>query len=136
MAFDFPKRSEFGKLLKQMRVRADLTQKRLAEVTGIPEAEICRCERGLKKPWNDPLRLEAVARALGLAPVGCRAWDRFMLVALPEGKVPTHLNKIIRNPLVTAIIAKLDGMTQTELKEVLESLDAVKEENKPVSWSV
>ena len=47
----------------EARAKADITQKRLAELSGIDQADISKIERGIANP--SVLTLERIARALG-----------------------------------------------------------------------
>jgi transcriptional regulator with XRE-family HTH domain len=52
-----------GKVLKLLRVEQDLTQVRLSELSGIPQAQISRLERGLRPT---PREVLALAQVFGL----------------------------------------------------------------------
>lgn len=53
-----------GELIKEARIRADMTQKQLADILKIPYQGIGQWERGIRKPKIETIRL--IAQALGV----------------------------------------------------------------------
>jgi transcriptional regulator with XRE-family HTH domain len=55
-----------GRLIREARKRAGLTQSELARAVGVQKAAVCRWERAYRAPPHD--MLIAVAKALGVRP--------------------------------------------------------------------
>jgi DNA-binding XRE family transcriptional regulator len=65
-----PEMVEFGRLVRQARLMAGITQHRLASLSGISQSSICRLERGLV-PSMHAWKLVKIAFALrGNLPLG------------------------------------------------------------------
>lgn len=58
--------NQFGAALRRMRTESDLTQERLAEITGLHRTEISLLERGERKPLLETI--VALCRGLGVTP--------------------------------------------------------------------
>jgi predicted ATPase/transcriptional regulator with XRE-family HTH domain len=81
--------SAFGRLLKQLRVAAGLSQEALAERAGLSARGLSDLERGLRRaPQRQTVR--RVAEALGLSPAARAALEA--AVVRPRGPAPSAVN--------------------------------------------
>src|SRR5437868_5198707 len=68
--------SEFGPLLKALRVRAGFGLRKFAQMIDMPAPNLCDLEHGRRNPPSDPDRLRAIAEFLGLTE-GSPDWEQF-----------------------------------------------------------
>ena len=82
---------EFGKLMKQLRLRRGLSLRGYCREFGLDPAYVSRMERGLLPPPVDVTRVEELAASLGLPP-DSQEWDEFVATAaVSAGRIPSGL---------------------------------------------
>jgi transcriptional regulator with XRE-family HTH domain len=113
-------RKIFGEMLKELRLKRELTLRKFCLITGIDPGNLSRWERGVSAPPSDET-IERMAATLGLEQGTDEYDDFFAAAALSKGRLP---KKALENEQLMAklpvFFRTLDGRKLTE-----EQLDAV-----------
>jgi len=112
----------FGDMLKELRLKRELTLRKFCLITGVDPGNLSRWERGVSAPPSDEL-IERMAATLGLEQ-GTDEFDDFLTAAaLSKGRLP---KKTLENEQLMAklpvFFRTMDGRKLTE-----EQLDALLE---------
>jgi transcriptional regulator with XRE-family HTH domain len=113
-------RKIFGDMLKELRLKKELTLRKFCLITGVDPGNLSRWERGVSAPPSDEL-IERMAVTLGLEPGTDEFEDFIAAAALSKGRIP---KKALENEQLMAklpvFFRTLDGRKLSE-----EQLDAL-----------
>ena len=117
----------FGDMLKELRLKRELTLRKFCQLTGVDPGNLSRWERGVSAPPSDET-IERIAAYLGLEQGTNEYEDFFTAAALSKGKLP---KKALENEQLMAklpvFFRTMDGRKLTE--EQLDALiEIIKEE--------
>ena len=120
-------RKIFGEMLKELRLKRELTLRKFCLITGVDPGNLSRWERGVSAPPADG-PIERFAAALGLEQGTDEFDDFFAAAALSKGRIP---KKVLSDEELVAklpmFFRTLDGKKLTE--EQLDALiELIKEE--------
>jgi transcriptional regulator with XRE-family HTH domain len=109
---DFARRwdlDEFGPLLREWRLGANIGLRRFAELVGIKPSNWSDIENGRRHPPSDPEKLREIAEALGLA-VGSPEWQQLFDAARRQGDLPADIRHMADRRLVPALLRTIDDL--------------------------
>jgi transcriptional regulator with XRE-family HTH domain len=100
---------EFGPLLRELRLKANLGLRRFAELMAIKPSNLSEIENGRRHPPGDPEKLREIAEALGLAE-GSDEWRRLFDAARRGGDLPADIRHMANRKLVPALLRTIDDL--------------------------
>ncbi len=100
---------EFGPLLRELRLRANLGLRRFAELIAIKPSNLSDIENGRRHPPGDSEKLREIAETLGLAE-GSDDWRRFFDAARRGGDLPADIRHLANRKLVPALLRTIDDL--------------------------
>lgn len=101
--------SDFGKLLKSLRLERKITQRALGELVGIDFTYISKIENGTMEP-------PAVDKIIKIAEILGEDADKMLLAAK---KVPSHFQKVItENKDVPVLLRKANSLSPKQWEEI------------------
>jgi transcriptional regulator with XRE-family HTH domain len=101
--------NEFGSLLRELRLRANIGLRRFAELVGIKPSNLSDIENGRRHPPSDPDKLREIAESLGLAE-GSTDWQQLFDAARREGDLPADIRHMADRKLVPALLRTIDNL--------------------------
>ena len=100
---------EFGPLLRELRLAANLGLRRFAELIGVKPSNLSDIENGRRLPPSDPAKLGEIAEALGL-PEGSDEYRRLFDAARRQGELPGDIRHMAERNLVPALLRTIDNL--------------------------
>jgi transcriptional regulator with XRE-family HTH domain len=100
---------EFGLLLKESRLKANIGLRRFAELVGIKPSNLSDIESGRRHPPADPDKLREIAETLGLAE-DSDEWRRLFDAARRQGDLPADIRHMADRNLVPALLRTIDNL--------------------------
>ncbi len=104
---------QFGRMVREARLRQDMSQQDLARLAGVNASSVSRAEAGVVRPSEETV--ERLAKALGLDPDRCR---------LAAGYAPKSANALER----TLAASRRDGYETPLSPEVKKAVELILEE--------
>ena len=101
--------NQFGPMLRDSRLKANLGLRRFAELIGIKPSNLSDIENGRRHPPADPEKLREIAEALGLAE-GSDEWRRLFDTARRQGDLPPDIRHMADRRLVPALLRTIDNL--------------------------
>jgi transcriptional regulator with XRE-family HTH domain len=100
---------EFGPLLRDLRLRANLGLRRFAEMIDIKPSNLSDIEKGRRHPPADTEKLQEIAVTLGLID-GSVEWRCLFDAARRQGDLPADVRHMADRKLVPALLRTLDNL--------------------------
>jgi len=100
---------DFGPLLRDLRLKANLGLRRFAELIGIKPSNLSDIENGRRHPPADPEKLREIAETLGLAE-DSEEWRRLFDAARRHGDLPADIRHMADHKLVPALLRTIDNL--------------------------
>ena len=100
---------EFGPLLREMRLKANLGLRRFAELIDIKPSNLSDIENGRRHPPAGSEKLREIAETLGLAE-GSDEWQRLFDAARRRGDLPADIRHMADRKLVPALLRTIDNL--------------------------
>lgn len=110
-----------GDLIREARLNANMTQKELAAILGIPYQGIGQWERGVRKPKIETIRM--IAQALGVDVYSLADFDTAS--QLLEGSMNAKLERL--SPKEKALIIAFDQLNDAGQDKVIERAEELLE---------
>lgn len=101
--------NDFGPLLRDLRLRANLGLRRFAELVGIKPSNLSDIENGRRHPPSDPEKLREIAEALGLAEDSLE-WEQLFDAARRPGDLPADIRHMADRKLIPALLRTIDDL--------------------------
>lgn len=106
--------SEFGKMLKSLRMEKKISQRKLAEAVGIDFTYISKIENGTMDPPAED-KIISIAKVLNVDP------DKMLIIAK---KIPSDFHKVItENDNIPAFLRKASTLTSTQWEKIRRIID-------------
>jgi transcriptional regulator with XRE-family HTH domain len=99
---------EFGPLLRDLRLKANLGLRRFAELIDIKPSNLSDIENGRRHPPADSAKLREIAETLGLAE-GSDEWQGLFDAARRRGDLPADIRHMADRKLVPALLRTIDN---------------------------
>jgi transcriptional regulator with XRE-family HTH domain len=117
--------SEFGPLLRDLRLNANIGLRRFAELVGIKPSNLSDIENGRRYPPADPDKLREIAEALGLADDSSE-WQRLFDAARRQGDLPADIRHMADRKLVPALLRTIDNLQlgEDEISRLITDIEA------------
>ena len=100
---------DFGPLLRDLRLKANLGLRRFAELIGSKPSNLSDIENGRRHPPADREKLREIAETLGLAE-DSEEWRRFFDAARRQGDLPADIRHMADRRLVPALLRTIDDL--------------------------
>jgi transcriptional regulator with XRE-family HTH domain len=100
---------DFGPLLRDLRLTANLGLRRFAELIGIKPSNLSDMENGRRHPPSDPEKLREIAETLGLAEDSAE-WRCLFDAARRRGDLPADIRHMADRSLVPALLRTIDNL--------------------------
>jgi transcriptional regulator with XRE-family HTH domain len=100
---------EFGPLLRNLRLKANLGLRRFAELIDIKPSNLSDIENGRRHPPADMEKLQEIAVNLGLTD-GSAEWRCLIDAARRQGDLPADIRHMADRKLVPALLRTLDNL--------------------------
>jgi transcriptional regulator with XRE-family HTH domain len=100
---------DFGGLLRDLRLKANLGLRRFAELIGMKPSNLSDIENGRRHPPSDPDKLRETAETLGLAE-DSEEWRRLFDAARRHGDLPADIRHMADRKLVPALLRTIDNL--------------------------
>src|SRR5437868_5219945 len=100
---------DFGPLLRDLRLKANLGLRRFAELIGIKPSNLSDIENGRRHPPADPEKLREIAETLGFAD-DSEEWRRLFDAARRHGDLPADIRHMADQKLVPALLRTIDNL--------------------------
>ena len=98
---------DFGPLLRDMRLKANLGLRRFADLIGVKASNLSDIENGRRHPPDDLEKLREIAETLGLAE-DSEDWRRLFDAAHRHGDLPADIRHMAERELVPALLRTID----------------------------
>src|SRR5947208_1178376 len=95
--------TEFGELVRKLRLRAGIGLRRFAALIGELPSNWSSIEHGRTPPRRSPEKLREIADALGLRE-GTDNWDRLFNSATRTGSLPADIEHMASRKLVPVLL--------------------------------
>jgi len=118
-------RTEFGPLLKALRVRAGFGLRKFAQMIDMPAPNLCDIEHGRRKPPSDPAKLRDIAETLGLTE-GSSDWEQFFDAASSQEGLPADIRHLAGRKLVPALLRTIDNRQLSD-EEIAQLIAEIKD---------
>jgi transcriptional regulator with XRE-family HTH domain len=100
---------QFGPLLKELRLKANIGLRRFAELVDIKPSNLSDIENERRHPPGAPEKLREIAEALGLAEESDE-WQRLFDAARRTGNLPADIRHMADRNLVPALLRTIDDL--------------------------
>ncbi|MBT9172522.1 MAG: HTH-type transcriptional repressor RghR [Syntrophomonadaceae bacterium] len=117
--------SHFGQKLLELRKRRNLSQKELANLTGVSPSYLSRVERGERNPPH-PAVLKKMAPPLALSEYEILALAGYLSTENAAARLPGHWQDMVADPALDETVQQLGPLTEDEKKGLRLYLYAIK----------
>jgi transcriptional regulator with XRE-family HTH domain len=115
--------AQFGRLLKDLRLKAGLGLRRFAEMVDLEPSNVSAIEHGRRKPPADETKLREIAETLGLTERTAE-WGQFFDAARAKDELPADVSHMAGRRLVPALLRTIDNR-QLDDKEIAKLIDEI-----------
>ncbi|MFH0981670.1 MAG: helix-turn-helix transcriptional regulator [Planctomycetota bacterium] len=114
--------TDFGALLKQLRLRAGFGLRRFAEMIDMAPSNLSAIEHGRRGAPTDPGKLREIADSLGL---GSEDWNRFFDAAKRQGELPPDVRDMAGRRLIPALLRTIDNenLSDAEIERLIADIN-------------
>jgi transcriptional regulator with XRE-family HTH domain len=116
---------DFGSLLRDLRLRANLGLRRFAELIDIKPSNLSDIENGRRHPPADPEKLREIAETLGLAQ-DSEERRRLFDAACRRGDLPADIRHMADRKLVPALLRSINNiqLSDEEISRLITDIEA------------
>jgi transcriptional regulator with XRE-family HTH domain len=118
--------SEFGRILKELRLAVGLGQTQFADMLRIKPSNLSAIEHGRRNPPEDPDRLREIASVLGLEE-NSEDWKRFFdaAAACRGDELPADVRHMAGRKLVPVLLRTIDDkqLSDDELAQLIAEIE-------------
>jgi transcriptional regulator with XRE-family HTH domain len=115
--------AEFGRLLKEFRLRAGFGLRKFAQIIEMPAPNLCDIEHG-RRNSPAPEKLREIAVALGLSE-GTADWARFFDSASAGEGLPPDIRHMAGRKLVPVLLRTIDNrqLSDEEIAQLIAEIE-------------